>query len=504
MDGEGADMGKTLKEQKNEIVVTEVVRLGERLIIPEKMSAQDAVKLLQARMEYEDTTVEIVRTLNTFIWDGANALAEAMDQKYGWAQAIKIPGGFWEDDRMPTLMTIETGVGRTKQIPWGRFTLPGIDGHVTTDAVKKDGKFVFKVSALVRRKHENEMHELFRLMEEKLAEKSIYRGQAIAVRFKDDAGNIIKLPEPKFLDLSKVRRDQLILPKDVKTDIEVNVFTPIERMAECRKYKIPLKRSALFAGNYGVGKTLAAQIAGKIAVDNDVTYIYCQKADEFADVMEFAKQYQPAVVFCEDIDRVLSGARDHAMDHILNTIDGVDSKHCEIIVVLTSNSMKDINQAMLRPGRLDAVIWVAEPDAFAAVQLIRMYGGELVAKESDEALLEVGKQLAGQIPSVIREVVERAKLAQLFMTEPGDPVTNVGAAALKAALHTMKVQLDLLHEKQNEKPEASDMEVLGNVLGAYITNAVSCAFDDNTRTSELLRKGVERGGVRMQELAEMA
>ena len=494
-------MGKTLKEEKNEIVVTEIVRLGEKLVLPEKMTAEDAVKLLQARMAYEETRVEIVRTLNTFIWDGANALAEALDEKFGWAQAVNNPS-FWSDG-IPKLITMEIGIGKTKQIPWGKFQLPGIDGFVVTQAIKKDGRWIFQVTATVKRKHEVEMHELFRLMETKLAEKSIYRGKAIAVRFKDDDGETIPLPEPKFMDVAKANPKQLILPKAVKADIEVNLFTPISRMDECKALGIPTKRGVLLAGRFGVGKTLAARIAGKLAVDNGITYVYCQRSDEFAEVVEFAKQYQPSVVFCEDIDRVLKGGRDQDMDHILNTIDGIDNKDADVIVVLTTNSMKEINAAMLRPGRLDAVIWVAEPDAEAVVELIRMYGGKLVAKETDEALLQVGHDLAGQIPSVIREVVERSKLAALNLLKRGEPLTAVSASALKTASHSMKVQLDLLHDKQNEQPEPGDMEILGNVLGEYIARAVSNSFDEDPRTAELLRDGVAISGIRMKELSSV-
>lgn len=492
-------MGETLSNKKNQVVVTEVVRMGEKIVLPTGMKCAEARKILEAREQYEETKIEILRTLNTFVWDGANALAEALDEKFGWAQAVKDPS-FW-DEGIPKLITMDVGLGKTKQIPWGKFTIPGIDGFVKTDAIKKEGRWIFQATATVKRKHEEEMHELFQLMEEKLAKKSIYRGKAIAIRFKDENGNNLPLPEPKFMDVAKANPKQLILPREVKTDIVVNLFTPIERMPECKALGIPVKRGVLLAGNFGVGKTLAARIAGKLAVENGITYVYCQRADEFADVVEFAKQYQPAVVFCEDIDRVLQGNRDQDMDHILNTIDGIDNKDADIIVVLTSNSMEKINAAMLRPGRLDAVIWVAEPDADAVVQLIRLYGGKLTAKESDEALLEVGRQLAGNIPSVIREVVERSKLAALSLLLPGQPLTAVNAEALKAAAHSMKVQLDLLHAKQNEKPEPSDMEVLGNVLGEYISFGVGEALKENGATG-ILRRQVAKKGVRMNELEE--
>jgi transitional endoplasmic reticulum ATPase len=67
----------------------------------------------------------------------------------------------------------------------------------------------------------------------------------------------------------------------------------------------------------------------------------------------------------------------------LNEIDGVESKGKELITILTSNHAENINQAMLRPGRLDAVLSIQAPDAFAAEKLIRLYArGLILERES--------------------------------------------------------------------------------------------------------------------------
>src|SRR5690606_20126549 len=132
------------------------------------------------------------------------------------------------------------------------------------------------------------------------------------------------------------------------------------------------------------------------AVQNGITYLYVPRADELKDAIEFAKLYQnPAsVVFCEDIDRVTKGERSVAMDDILNIIDGIDTKTANIMVVLTTNHMDNINPAMLRPGRLDAVIPVTPPDAKAVERLIRVYAKGAV--RADEDLAHVGATLAGR------------------------------------------------------------------------------------------------------------
>ena len=71
------------------------------------------------------------------------------------------------------------------------------------------------------------------------------------------------------------------------------------------------------------------------------------------------------------------------MDEILNVIDGIESKGTEIITVLTTNNLGNITSAMLRPGRLDAIVSVRAPDAKAAQQLVRLYAGTLLAADDD-------------------------------------------------------------------------------------------------------------------------
>src|SRR3546814_19828879 len=98
------------------------------------------------------------------------------------------------------------------------------------------------------------------------------------------------------------------------------------------------------------------------------------------------------------------------MDDILNLLDGIDTKNSHIITVLTTNDLQSINPAMLRTGRLDAVIDVTPPDAQAVEKLLRLYGGDAIA--ADTNLEETGRVQAGNIRAAIAEGVKRAKLDQ--------------------------------------------------------------------------------------------
>jgi len=449
-----------LSEQQRVVDVASIVRHGEQLTLPEGMTLEGAIDLLQRRQEYEEEDTVVSEKFDVLPYDGANALNEVLRQKYGWAQAIPTPGFF--GDRPPTMIRVEVDANVFKEVPWGRFSLPNLarGGYIETSTQQNNGRFSFALVARIKRKDETDIRSLFKAVRTFLKTGSIYMGKAIKIRFRDEEGTILPVPDPSFIDTALIDPKGLIYAHDVMEAVETNLFTPITRVKDCIKNSIPVKRGILLGGTYGTGKTLAATVAARLAVDAGVTYVYIPRADEFSLAVEFAKQYQsPAcVVFCEDIDRVTSGERDVEMDEILNILDGIDTKSSNIITVLTTNDLMSINAAMLRPGRLDAVIDVTPPDAAAVEKLIRLYGTTSIEPDTD--LTKVGILLAGTIPAVIAEVVKRAKLSQLRLQPAGQKVTSISEQAFIEAATTMRAQVELIKkrsEPQDDTPTFDDM-----------------------------------------------
>ncbi|MFN1184641.1 AAA family ATPase [Pseudomonas aeruginosa] len=479
---------KSLSEIPEQHHVAEIVHHGDKLTLPEGMGVSDAIELLERRRSYLEEAVGLTRTFNVFPWDGANAINIALARRFGWAAAEATPGFFGSTP--PKMITIEVGPGQTRRVPWGRFSMPGIEGFVQTSASMKDGRLCFQLVAQVLRKDEQTIEKLFDEVEDVLKHESIYAGKAIKIRFRDDDGNTLEMPEPKFLDVSGVSRDMLVYSKEVTDSIETNLFTPIERVHDCIKNGIPVKRGVLLGGPYGTGKTLAATVASRLAVDAGVTYLYVPRADELADAIEFAKQYQDVacVIFCEDIDRCMSGERSVAMDDILNILDGIDTKSSRIITVLTTNHLTDINPAMLRPGRLDAIIDVVPPDAEAVVRLIKLYGAGDIDEQAD--LTPAAELLAGAIPAVIAEVVKRSKLAQLQLQAPGTAIEKITGDAILLAAQAIQSQVKLLAEQSMPRVAPLTMDSLLRNIVKDEFEALATELDSIRQLSESIRERV--------------
>jgi len=449
--------GKTLDEAAEPIINAEIVKTGDKLIVPEGVSLRQARDLIERRMSYEEEEVSLSESFDVFPWDGAHAFDKVLTAVYGWTPA-EAQKSFW-GDIPPKMIAIDTGPHTKAMVPWGNFSLPNVEGTLHTGVAGKEGRLAFQLSAKVKRVSQHVVEKLFAQVRTYLKTGSIYRGKAIRMRFLDDDGDVLQMPEPKFMVTDDIDPSQLVYSRVVQASIDTNLFTPIQRVRELKANGIPIKRGVLLGGAYGCGKTLAARAASKYAVDNGVTFLYVTRADELSHAIAFARQYQdPAcVIFCEDIDRVMDGDRSVAMDDILNIIDGIDSKNSALIVVLTTNNLEGIHPAMLRPGRLDSVIEVKAPDAEAVEKLLRYYGGSAIAETED--LSGVAALLDGEIPAVVAEVVQRAKLSQLRLNPPGVAVTRLTAEALKVAAQTMTAQLELLAINQLGKPEPPALTV---------------------------------------------
>lgn len=439
----------------------EIHRGGTAITVPEGLTIKDAITALTQRMEDEERVITVIEEVDAIPPDGAVAFHKALARTYGWTRMVPTPGFF--KDNPPKMISIQVGPFETIKVPWGRVTIPGIEGwlHTTT----QNGNFA--VHAEIRQKHQGEVTKLMNLTRQIAKEESIYKGRALRIDFDDDN----QFDRMRFVDLSNVRPSELVLRDQTRDEVEACVFGPILDARACAESGVQAKRGVLLLGAYGCGKTMVGRVAAKHAQDVGRTFILLDNVEHIAEAIEMAVRYAPAVIFAEDLDRIVGRDRSVEVDAVLNTIDGIANKDAEIMVVLTTNNVAEINKAMLRPGRLDAVIEITAPDADAAARLFKLYGRGLV-EATDQELKTVGEVMSGQIPAVLREVVERAKLFGIAgMRRAGvdtssAQVTVTGEALMAAAVSVLR-QVEMI---AGETPEP--LPVLDQVLADVVQTAI--------------------------------
>ena len=431
---------------------------GTKIVLPAKpreMTEDEGIHALARIRDEKNTFVSVYEEVEAYPLDGAFALMQVLRQKYGWATAVP-KKSFW-GNTPPSLVSIETGYGTSTQVVWGQLVVPGIDGELSTGMATSDktNRKVFCIQGEVRKRFEKDVKEIANAVRAYVREHSVYRGKAI--RLRTQGGKVVWTKPPTFMDTSRARPEELIFSEHIMAEVKASLFTPIEHTEAVRRYGVPLRRGVLLAGPFGTGKTLTANVVAKKCEDNGWTYVYLDDVAALAGALLFARDYSPAVVFAEDVDRAIND-RTSSVDKVLNTIDGVDSKGSEVITILTTNYVDKIEPAMLRPGRLDAVISVLPPDAEAVQRLLRLYARGLLRDGED--LAEAGRALDGQIPAVIREVVERSKLHAIGRLEGGVEMELTGEDLKHAALG-MRDHLALLNQ---DEEVISPEEALGRAF----------------------------------------
>ncbi len=465
-----------------------------RIVLPEGMSLVQGAAWLKRLDEENDRTVAIHHEINAYPLEGAYALVRALRERFGFISLEATPGFFRDDP--PHMVGLDISPTERVQVPWGRYRLPGSDGFIDTGlAVQKDGAVKFTLNGETKRRHEETFNEIAALVKQYVTEHSLYKGKAIRIEFPEDPKQIDPSYTPKFWDTSRISASDLVFPRAVQDLVDVTLFAPIEHTARARRMQIPLKRGILLEGPYGTGKTLTAGVAAKKCAENGWTFIYLEKASHLKRAIMLARQYQPAVIFAEDIDQEIGGnERDEAVNSILNTIDGIDAKTTEIIVVLTTNHVDRINRAMLRPGRLDAVIPVRAPDAEAVQRVIRLYGRGLVDPNTN--LTEVGRLLDGQIPATIREVIERAKLSAARRPDTDWRGDTLVADDLVVAANSIMAQLE--HMKAPAVDNRTDAQVLADGMKVAAEITVRGPLPGKTVNALASSNGSTAGGAHLQ------
>ncbi len=428
--------------------------------ITTKVPLNELSSLINWLGKYRDsfeTQIAYHEEFDTFPQDGAVAVYKALTDKFGFVEHKT----FWGAAPM---MQVQTGPGQTIQVPWGAFALPGYDGltiHVGTHPTK-DG-FHFCISGSVKKKDKDVIDDIVVRIRQNLKTNSIYKGKAISLKFSEDFNPMTFEPKdvaPEFLDLTRVDQSELVLSDDIQRMVDDSLFTPVEKTELCKELGIPMRRGVLLAGTYGVGKTLTSQVQALKATRNGWTFIYLKDVKDLAEGLRIARQYAPSVVFAEDIDSVMGGeTRDDKMNEILNTIDGIELKGKDVQVVLTTNHVERINRAMIRPGRIDALIEMKPPDAGAAEKLVRVYGKKHIDEKTD--LSAVGKLLAGHRPAMIAETVQRAKLSAATRMAVNEDISTFKllASDLEAAAKSMNHHVALVDGPK--EVQISDIEKIG-------------------------------------------
>ncbi|QSG06752.1 CDC48 family AAA ATPase [Halapricum desulfuricans] len=181
----------------------------------------------------------------------------------------------------------------------------------------------------------------------------------------------------------------------------------------------------LLHGPPGTGKTLLARA---LAGESGVNFIHVngpelldryvgESEESVREVFDRARQTAPTIVFLDEIDAI-AGRRgesnevtERVVSQLLTELDGV-AENPNLVVVAATNRKAAIDDALLRPGRLEEHIEVPLPDADARRKILDVHTRDKPLGE-DVDLDELVTRTEGYSGAEIEALVRRATIAAI-------------------------------------------------------------------------------------------
>ena len=221
---------------------------------------------------------------------------------------------------------------------------------------------------------------------DKLSPDTLEMMEIINKDFKDATREIIPTAMREFyVDIARVKWSNIGGLYDVKRTLYDNLINSIKEPESFIQMGIKPPRGALLFGPPGCGKSL---IAKSIATESGANIIVVHGPEVLSkwvgesekairEIFRKAKASSPCVVVFDELDSLarpkgiddLSG-NERVLSQILTEMD--DSGSAGITVIGVTNRPDLIETSLLRPGRLDLIIYIGPPDDKARLEIIEI------------------------------------------------------------------------------------------------------------------------------------
>jgi transitional endoplasmic reticulum ATPase len=240
---------------------------------------------------------------------------------------------------------------------------------------------------------------------------------------------------------------------EAKQALTEAVLWPLQHPDTFARLGVDPPRGVLLYGPPGCGKTFVVRAlasTGQLSV-------HAVKGSELMDkwvgssekavreLFRRARDSAPSLVFLDEVDALAprrgqsfdSGVTDRVVAALLTELDGIDPLR-DVVVLGATNRPDLIDPALLRPGRLERLVFVEPPDAAARREILRT-AAKSIPLSADVDLDEIAAELDGYSAA---DCVALLREAALTAMRRSIDVADVTAADLEAARKTVRPSLD--------------------------------------------------------------
>ena len=437
-------------------------------------SYKNILAYLEAEIKQSTRMSTFNYKIHCFKDDGVYQLNRAIEAVYGSVNFKKDESPSGGSDVMQTI-DIQLATGERIKTLYGQIALPeaGEDAHIdisydnASDILHVKGKCEFRFSSMI--------DEIVKMTEKLLKTDSIYKNQAIEL-----SEDFI----PRIMDLSSYDSEFVVLSDQAKYELQP-LMSRVLHPEECIKKGIPLKTGVLLDGAYGTGKTLQAFKIASQAIKKNWCFIYIKEPSYLARTLRLAKTLDHngngVILFLEDLDQIARGNRDAAMQDILNTLDGGDTKNMNVISIFTTNHIELIEPTFLRGKRIGSIISLGFLDRKTAKEYITITltkdNYEIDPEGMDEVCILIEESSIA--PAFMAEICESVKSHMIFSDEP-----VVKAKYIENAVKSYLRQVNIA--KKKDMSETQEMRLASSLKSVIIEEVLDILKKQGTLLEEML------------------
>ncbi|MCX6773489.1 MAG: AAA family ATPase, partial [Candidatus Micrarchaeota archaeon] len=209
---------------------------------------------------------------------------------------------------------------------------------------------------------------------------------------------------------------------ETKKEIYNSIVLPLKHPEVAFEYGIKPPKGFLLFGPPGTGKTFLMKALAK-KINYKIMYIqtsellnslYGETEKSISKLFKDARKNSPCILVFDEIDSIgkKRSSEDHVTSRVLNTVlqelDGMGSKKNVIFVAIT-NVPHLLDSALIRPGRIDKIIYMPLPDKHGRKEIFKVKLKNLPTSIDDNDLEELANETERFSGADIALVVNEAK-----------------------------------------------------------------------------------------------
>lgn len=212
---------------------------------------------------------------------------------------------------------------------------------------------------------------------------------------------------------------------EAQQKLQEGIELPLKHPDAFRRLGIRPAKGFLLYGPPGTGKTLLAKAVAKESEANFISVKssdllskwYGESEQQLTRLFARARQVAPCVIFIDEIDSLVpargsSGNEPQVTARVVNTMlaemDGMEEL-ASVVLVGATNRPGLVDPALLRPGRLDELVYVGTPDAAGREHILRIHTSRMPLA-NDVDLAAIAREAERFTGADLEDVVRRAGL----------------------------------------------------------------------------------------------